>query len=51
MSIYANTLSVYILTIVSELDEEFTGENKTIRLDAGSGGFIVSDESIILSST
>jgi hypothetical protein len=36
MSIYANTLSVYILTIVSDLDEEITQDNKTITFDAGS---------------
>jgi hypothetical protein len=34
MSIYANTLSVYILTVVSDLDEDLTGDNKTIRFDA-----------------
>jgi hypothetical protein len=34
MSIYANTLSVYILTVVSDLDENLTGNNKTITFDA-----------------
>lgn len=50
MSIYANTLSVYILTVVSDLDEDLTGSNKTITFDAGNG-FIINDENIILSST
>lgn len=51
MSIYANTLSVYILTIVSDLDEEVSENNKTITFDAGTGGFIVNNDDIILSST
>jgi len=50
MSIYANTLSVYILTVVSDLDEDLTGSNKTITFDAGNG-FIINDENIVLSST
>lgn len=50
MSIYANTLSVYILTIVSDLDEEITQDNKTITFDAGSWGFIIDQEYILLSS-
>ena len=50
MSIYANTLSVYILTIVSELDEEVSESNKTITFDTGTGGFIVNNDDIILSS-
>ena len=50
MSIYANTLSVYILTVVSDLDEDLTGNNKTITFDAGNG-FIINDENIVLSST
>jgi hypothetical protein len=37
MSFYANTLSVYILTIVSDLDEEPSEDNETIKLDAGYG--------------
>ena len=49
MSIYANTLSVYILTVVSDLDEDLTGSNKTITFDAGNG-FIINDENIVLSS-
>lgn len=51
MSIYANTLSVYILTIVSDLDEDTLENNDTITIDAGYGGFIVSDENIVLSAT
>lgn len=51
MSIYANTLSVYILTIVSNLDEEISENNKTITFDAGTSGFIVNNDDIILSST
>lgn len=51
MSIYANTLSVYILTIVSDLDDEVSENDDTITIDAGYGGFIVPDENIVLSST
>ena len=51
MSIYANTLSVYILTIVSDLDEEVSGNSKTITFDTGTGSFIVNNDDIILSST
>jgi hypothetical protein len=51
MSIYANTLSVYILTIVSDLDEEVSGNSKTIIFDTGTGSFIVNNDDIILSST
>lgn len=51
MSIYANTLSVYILTIVSDLDEEASENSKTVTFDAGYGGFIVTNDDIILSST
>jgi hypothetical protein len=36
MSIYANTLSVYILTIVSDLDEDVLENSRTITFDAGS---------------
>jgi predicted transcriptional regulator len=35
IGIYANTLSVYILTIVSDLDEDVSENNKTITLDTG----------------
>ena len=39
LSINANTLSVYILTIVSDLeDEDITENSKTITLDAGASG-------------
>jgi hypothetical protein len=48
MSIYANTLSVYILTVVSDLDEEISGDSKTITFDAGTGGFIVNNDDIVL---
>jgi hypothetical protein len=51
MNIYANTLSVYILTIVSDLEEDTSGNNSTIKLDAGYGGFITPNENIVLSST
>lgn len=51
MSFYANTLSVYILTIVSDLDEEPSKDNETIKLDAGYGWFIVDNDNIILSSS
>jgi len=51
MSFYANTLSVYILTIVSDLDEEPAEDNETIKLDAGYGWFIVDSDDIILSSS
>lgn len=51
MSIYANTLSVYILTVVSDLDEDLTGDNKTIRFDAWINGFITNNENIVISST
>jgi hypothetical protein len=37
MNIYANTLSVYILTVVSDLDEEVSENNKTVTFDAGTG--------------
>jgi hypothetical protein len=50
MIIYANTLAVYILTVVSDLDEDLTGSNKTITFDAGNG-FIINDENIVLSLT
>ena len=50
MSIYANTLSVYILTIVSDLDEEVLENSRTITFDAGDWGFIVDNEDIILST-
>jgi hypothetical protein len=50
MSIYANTLSVYILTVVSDLDEE-SEDAETIKFDAGYGGFIVENEDIVLSYT
>jgi predicted transcriptional regulator len=33
IGIYANTLSVYILTIVSDLEEEIPENNKTITID------------------
>ena len=49
IDIYANTLSVYILTIVSDLDEDASQNNNTITFDAGTGGFIV-DDNIILST-
>jgi len=48
IDIYANTLSVYILTIVSDLNEE---NGNTIMFDASAWGFILDDENIILSST
>lgn len=51
MSFYANTLSVYILTIVSDLDKEPAEDNETIKLDAGYGWFIVDSDDIILSSS
>ena len=51
MSIYANTLSVYILTIVSDLDADVSENNETITLDTGYGWFIVDDENIMLSTT
>jgi len=50
MSIYANTLSVYILTIVSDLDEDVLENSRTITFDAGSG-YIVDSNDIVLSST
>jgi len=50
MNIYANTLSVYILTVVSDFDEESEG-TETIKFDAGYGGFIVENEDIVLAST
>ena len=50
ISIYANTLSVYILTIVSDLDEDVSDNNRTITFDAGYGGFLIENENIILSS-
>ena len=51
MSFYANTLSVYILTIVSDLDEEPLEDNETIKLDTGYEWFIVDNDDIILSSS
>lgn len=48
IGIYANALSVYILTVVSDLDEE---NGSTITFDAGTGGFIVENENIVLEST
>lgn len=51
MSIYANTLSVYILTIVSDLDEDVLENSRTITFDAGSGWYIVDSNDIVLSST
>jgi hypothetical protein len=48
IGIYANALSVYILTVVSDLDEE---NGSTITFDAGTGGFIVENENIVLDST
>ena len=51
IGIYANTLSVYILTIVSDLDDEVSKDNQTIMFDAGTGWFIVEDENIVLEST
>jgi len=47
IGIYANALSVYILTVVSDLDEE---NGSTITFDAGTGGFIVENENIVLES-
>jgi len=35
IDIYANALSVYILTVVSELDEDISQNNNTITFDAG----------------
>ena len=51
IGIYANALSVYILTVVSDLDDEGSQDNRTIMFNAGSGGFIVEDENIVLEST
>ena len=51
IGIYANTLSVYILTVVSNLDESVSQDNKAIIFDAGTGWFIVDEENIVLSST
>jgi len=51
ISIYANTLSVYILTIVSDLEEETSSNSGTVKFDAGYGGFIVNSNDIILSSS
>ena len=51
MSIYANTLSVYILTVVSDLDEDLTENNKTITFDAWTNWFITNNENIVISST
>ena len=48
IGLYANALSVYILTVVSDLDEE---NGSTITFDAGTGGFIVENENIVLEST
>lgn len=47
IDIYANTLSVYILTVVSDLDEDISQNDNTIMFDAGTGGFII-DDNIIL---
>jgi hypothetical protein len=51
IGIYANALSVYILTVVSDLDEESSQNNRTMMFDSGTGGFIVEDENIVLEST
>ena len=51
IGIYANTLSVYILTIVSDLEEETPENNKTITIDTSTWWFIKADDNIILSST
>lgn len=51
IGIYANALSVYILTVVSDLDEESSQNNKIMMFDAGTGGFIVENESIVLETT
>ncbi len=51
IGIYANTLSVYILTIVSDLEEEIPENNKTITIDTSTWWFIKADDNIILSST
>ena len=50
IDIYANALSVYILTVVSELDEDISQNNNTITFDAGTWGFIIEDNNITLSS-
>lgn len=50
IGIYANALSVYILTIVSDLDEEISQYNKTITLDTGIWE-IIPDDNIVLFST
>ena len=51
IGIYANALSVYILTVVSDLDEESSQNNRIMMFDSGTGGFIVEDENIVLEST
>lgn len=51
MSIYANALSIYILTVVSGLDEDISDDNEKISFDAGYGWFITLGDGIILSST
>ena len=51
MSIYANALSIYILTVVSDLDEDISEENEKISFDAGYGWFIALSDEIVLSST
>ena len=51
IGIYANNLSVYILTIVSDLDESTSENNRTIEFDAGTGGFIVDNDEILLYSS
>ena len=51
IDIYANALSVYILTIVSDLDGDISQNNNTITFDAGTWGFIIEDDNISISSS